>query len=101
MAVKTPIKTTRFNIQDHLQTDEACRLFLEAAFEEAGDDAHYITKAIGEVARARGMSQLARDAGLARESLYRSLSEEGNPSFATINKVLRALGLRLTAVAGP
>lgn len=92
------IKTTRFDLQEHLQTDEACRLFLEAAFEDCADDSAYIAKAIGEVARARGMSQLARDAGLARESLYRSLSEDGNPSFATINKVLHALGLRLAAV---
>lgn len=92
-------KTTRFDIQDHLQSDEACRLFLEAAFEDAAEDPAYIAKAIGEVARARGMSQLARDAGLARESLYRSLSADGNPSFATISKVLHALGLRLTAVS--
>lgn len=91
-------KTTRWDVLDNLQTDEDCRLFLEAAFEDAGDDPAYIAKAIGEVARARGMMQLARETGLARESLYRSLSAEGNPSFATITKVMRALGLRLAAV---
>lgn len=93
---KRKIKTTRWDIQDHLQTEEDCRLFLEAAFEEAGDDAAYLAQAIGEVARARGMMQLARETGLARESLYRSLSAEGNPSFATVLKVVRAFGLRLT-----
>lgn len=88
-------RTAKWDIQDHLQTEEDCRLFLEAAFEEAGDDASYLAHAIGEVARARGMMQLARETGLARESLYRSLSTEGNPSFATVLKVLRAFGLRL------
>lgn len=90
------LKTTRFDVQSYLRTDEDCRLFLEAAFAEAGDDVGYIAQAIGEVARARGMMQLARDTGLSRESLYRALSADGNPSFATVLKVLRALGLQLT-----
>lgn len=90
------LKTTRFDVQSYLRTDEDCRLFLEAAFAEAGDDVGYIAQAIGEVARARGMTQLARDTGLSRESLYRALSADGNPSFATVLKVLRALGLQLT-----
>lgn len=90
------LKTTRFDVQSYLRTDEDCRLFLEAAFAEACDDVGYIAQAIGEVARARGMMQLARDTGLSRESLYRALSADGNPSFATVLKVLRALGLQLT-----
>ena len=93
----TKIKTTRWEVLDHLKTDEDCRMFLEACFDEAGDDAAYITQAIGEVARAKGMMQIARETGLAREALYRSLSAEGNPSFATVTKVLHALGLQLTA----
>lgn len=89
------LKTTRFDVQAHLKTDEDCRLFLEAVFADAGDDVGYIAQAIGEVARARGMMQLARDTGLSRESLYRALSADGNPSFATVLKVLHALGLQL------
>lgn len=91
----TKIKTTRWNVQDHLQTEEGCRLFLEACFEDAGDDPAFLAKAIGEVARAKGMMKIARETGLAREALYRSLSADGNPSFATIIKVLNALGVRL------
>lgn len=66
---------------------------------EAPDDAAGIARALGDIARARGMSQVARDAGLSRESLYKALSENGNPSFATILKVACALGLRLHAEA--
>ncbi|VFR22185.1 FIG045511: hypothetical antitoxin (to FIG022160: hypothetical toxin) [plant metagenome] len=70
-------------------------LYLQACMEEAGDDATFIAKALGDIARAKGMTQLARDTGLGRESLYKALSGEGNPSFATILKVTRALGIRL------
>lgn len=94
---KAKVKTTRWDILDHLQTEEDCRLFLEGVFEEAADNPGYIAKAIGEVARARGMMQLARETGLARESLYRSLSADGNPSFATIVKVMKVLGMELRA----
>jgi len=73
--------------------------YLEACFEEAGGDASFIAKALGDIARARGMSQVARDAGLSRESLYRALSGEHSPNFDTILKVIRALGLELHAVA--
>jgi len=73
-------------------------LYLQACFEEAGDDAAYIAKAIGNIARAKGMTQLAKDTGLGRESLYKALSGEGNPSFATILKVTHALGLKLRAL---
>ena len=89
------LETTPWNVQDHLQTPEECALYLEAVFEEARDDPAFIAKAIGDVARARGMTQTARTAGISREGLYKALSEEGNPSFGTVLKVLTALGLRL------
>lgn len=73
--------------------------YFEACLEEAGDDAAFIAKALGNIAKARGMTQLAKDTGLGRESLYKALSGEGNPGFATILKVTRALGLQLRAGA--
>jgi probable addiction module antidote protein len=82
---------------EHLKTPEDMAMYLEACFEEAGDDAAFIAKALGNIARAKGMSQLAHDTGLGRESLYKALSGQGNPSFATILKVTRALGIRLHA----
>lgn len=69
---------------------------LEAYLEEAGDDAAFIAKALGDIARAKGMIQLAKDTGLGREGLYKALSGEGNPGFATILKVTRALGCNCT-----
>ncbi|MDD5301283.1 MAG: putative addiction module antidote protein [Gallionella sp.] len=72
-------------------------LYLEACLEEAGDDAAFIAKALGTIARAKGMTQLAKETGLGRESLYKALSGEGNPSFATILKVTTALGIKLHA----
>ncbi|WP_395142592.1 addiction module antidote protein [Schlegelella aquatica] len=89
------MKTTPWDVQDHLRTPEDCALYLEAVLEEAGDDPAFIAKALGDVARARGMAQTAREAGLSREGLYKALSPDGNPSFATVLKVLGALGLRL------
>lgn len=91
------VKTAPWDVVDHLKTDEDCRLYIEACFEEAPDDVAFLTKAIGDVARAKGMMQIARETGLARETLYRSLSADGNPGFATITKVLHALGLQLSA----
>ena len=73
--------------------------YLDAWLEEAHDDASGIAKALGDIARAKGMSQVAKDAGLSRESLYRALSAEGNPSFATVLKVAHALGVKLHAQA--
>lgn len=73
--------------------------YFEACLDEAGDDPAFIARALGNIAKARGMTQLARDTGLGRESLYKALSGEGNPSFATILKVTRALGLQLRAGA--
>ncbi|MFT3756211.1 MAG: putative addiction module antidote protein [Pseudoxanthomonas sp.] len=93
------IKTRRWDSAEHLQTEEQIAAYLDACFDEAGDDAAFIAKALGNVARARGMSNLARDTGLGRESLYKALSGEGNPSFATVLKVAHALGVRFQAVA--
>ena len=80
---------------EHLITEEDMAAYLEAALQE-GDSA-LIAAALGDIARAKGMSQIARDAGLGRESLYKALSADGNPEFATIMKVVAALGLRLHA----
>ena len=92
-------KLRKWDSAEHLQTEEDMVLYLQACMEEAGDDAAFIAKALGNVARAKGMSQLAKDTGLGRESLYKALSGEGNPSFGTILKVMHALGLKLQAEA--
>jgi len=89
------VKLHRWDSAEHLRTEEDIALYLDACLEEAGDDAAFITKALGNIARARGMTQLARDTGLGRESLYKALSGEGNPEFSTIMKVVKALGLKL------
>ncbi|OGT88603.1 MAG: putative addiction module antidote protein [Gammaproteobacteria bacterium RIFOXYD12_FULL_61_37] len=89
------VKLKRWDSAEHLKTEEDIALYFEACLEEAGDDAAFIAKSLGIIARARGMTQLAKDTGLGRESLYKALSGEGNPSFATILKVTKALGLRL------
>ncbi len=86
-------KTIPWDFSEHLKTDEDIADYLEAVFED-GDPA-LITHALGVVARAKGMSQIAQAAGLGRESLYKALSPEGNPEFATVLKVVRALGLKL------
>lgn len=88
---------TRWDSAEYLKTEEDMANFLDACMEEAGDDPAFIAKALGTIARARGMTQVARDAGLSRESLYRALSGEGNPEFGTILKVVKALGLKLHA----
>ncbi len=91
--------TTQWAVQNFLQTHEDCQLYLQAAFDEAGDDAAFIAKALGDVARACNMSQLARSTGVSREGLYKSLCAEGNPSFSTILKVLHAMNLKLSVTA--
>ncbi len=91
--------TTRYDLAEHLRTPEEMAAYLEACLEEANGDAAFIAKAIGDIARAKGMSQVARDAGLSRESLYKALSGERTPNFDTILKVLTALGLKLHAEA--
>jgi probable addiction module antidote protein len=93
------LKTSSYDVAEHLRTPEEMAAYLDAWLEEAPDDVSGIARALGNIARAKGMSQVARDAGLSRESLYRALSEDGNPSFATILKVARALGVRLHAQA--
>ena len=90
-------KTTPYDVAEHLRTPEEMAAYLDAWLEEAPDDAAGIAKALGDIARAKGMSQVAKDAGLSRESLYRALSAGGNPSFATVLKVARALGVKLHA----
>jgi len=88
--------TTRWDPVEHLSSAEEMAAYLEAALED-GDPA-VIAAALGDIARAHGMSQIARDTGLGRESLYKALSPEGNPEFATILKVIAALGLKLRAL---
>jgi len=97
--VKTTAKTrtVAYDVAEQLRTPEEMAAYLDAWFEEAPGDAAGIARALGDIARARGMTQVARDAGLSRESLYKALSENGNPSFATVLKVARALGVRLHA----
>jgi probable addiction module antidote protein len=91
------VKTSTYDVAEHLRTPEEVAAYLDAWFEEASDDVSGIARALGDIARAKGMSQVAKEAGLSRESLYRALSEGGNPSFATVLKVARALGVRLHA----
>ncbi|MBM4309623.1 MAG: putative addiction module antidote protein [Deltaproteobacteria bacterium] len=92
-------KTTRYDVAEYLRTPEEMAAYLEACIEEADGDAAFIAKALGDIARARGMSQVARDAGLSRESLYKALSGDRSPAFDTILKVVHALGLKLHAEA--
>ncbi len=89
--------TNRYDVAEHLRTPEEMAAYLEASMEEAHGDATLVAKALGNIARARGMSQMARDTGLSRESLYKALSGERTPSFDTILKVVGALGLKLHA----
>jgi probable addiction module antidote protein len=90
-------KTSAYDVAEHLRTPEEMAAYLDAWLEEAPDDVSGIARALGDIARAKGMSQVAKEAGLSRESLYRALSEGGNPSFATVLKVARALGMRFHA----
>ena len=88
-------KTRPYDAAEYLETVEDMAAYLEAALEDG--EPTVVVKALGTIARARGMSQIARDTGLGRESLYKALSPEGNPEFATVMKVVRALGLKLRA----
>lgn len=94
MAITT---TTRYDVAEHLRTPEEMAAYLEACMEAADGDASFIAKALGDIARAKGMTQVARDAGLSRESLYKALSGDRAPGFDTILKVMGALGLELRA----
>jgi probable addiction module antidote protein len=90
-------KTRRWDVVEHLKTEADMAAYLEAVLEDG--DSTLITAALGDIARAKGMTELARATGLGRESLYKALSAEGNPEFATVLKVIRAVGLRLRAEA--
>jgi probable addiction module antidote protein len=96
---KKPTRTTTYDVAEHLRTPQEMAAYLDAWLDEAPDDAAGIAKALGNIARAKGMTQVAKDAGLSRESLYRALSADGNPSFSTVLKVARALGVKLHAAA--
>ena len=92
-------KTIPYDVAEQLRTPAEMAAYLDAWLVEAPDDASGIARALGDIARAKGMSEVARDSGLSRESLYKALSETGNPSFATVLKVARALGVQLHAEA--
>ena len=89
--------TKRYAVAEHLRTPAEMAAYLEACFEEANGDAALIAKSLGDIARAKGMAQVARDAGVSRESLYKALSGDRSPDFNTILKVVGALGLKLHA----
>lgn len=91
------LETLPWDAAEHLETKEDIAAYLEAALEDA--DPALVVAALGDIARSKGMTNIARETGLGRESLYKALSTEGNPEFATVLKVLKALGLRLQVVA--
>ena len=90
---------TKWDAAEHLGTQEDARLYLEACAEEDPGDGSLIRAALNDIARARNMSGLAREAGLSREGLYKALSKDGNPTFATVMRITRALGLQLRVTA--
>jgi probable addiction module antidote protein len=92
-------KILAYDVAEQLRTPEEMAAYLDAWLVEAPDDAAGIARALGDIARSKGMSQIARDSGLSRESLYKALSENGNPSLATFLKVAKALGVQLHAEA--
>ncbi len=92
-------KTMPYDVAAQLRTPEEMAAYLDAWLNEFPDDPAGIARALGDIARAKGMTQVAKEAGLSRESLYRALSEDGNPSFATVLRVARALGVKLHAEA--
>lgn len=93
----TKIKTAPYDVAEHLRTPEEMAFYLDACIAESNGDAAFIAKALGDIARAKGMTQVAQDAGLSRESLYKALSGQRNPDFSTILAVTRALGVELHA----
>jgi probable addiction module antidote protein len=97
--LKRKTKTVPYDVAEQLRTPEEMAAYLDAWLSEAPEDIGGIARALGDIARAKGMSQVARDSGLSRESLYKALSDDGNPSLATVLKVAKALGLRLHAEA--
>ena len=99
MTKKKTTQTTRYDAAEHLRNEDEMAAYLEAALEDG--DPRIVATALGNIARAKGMSQIARDAGMSRESLYRALSPDGNPEMATFLKVVHALGIHLHATATP
>lgn len=93
------LKTTPWDSAEYLKTEADITAYLDACFKEAGDDPAFLVHALGVAARARNMSQLARDTGLTREGLYKALSANGNPSFGTVLKVADAMGYRFALVS--
>jgi len=93
------VKTVPYDVSEQLRTPEEMAAYLDAWLDDAPEDAAGIARALGDIARAKGMTQVARDAGLSRESLYKALGENSNPTFATVLKVARALGIRFHAEA--
>ena len=89
------LKLTRWDSSEYLDSDEAIQAYLDACIDEANGDPAFIVHALGVIARAKNMSELARDTGISREGLYKAFSEQGNPTFATVAKVATALGLSL------
>lgn len=90
-----PLETTKWDVAEHLDSEEAIFAYIEAAFEDG--DAAVITHALGNVARARGMTSIAKEAGVTREALYKALTENGDPKLSTLLGVLKALGVTLSA----
>ena len=90
------IKLQDYDVAEHLRTPEEMAAYLEASIAECDGDASFVAKALGDIARAKGMATLARDTGLGRESLYKALSVDGNPQLSTVLKVAKALGLQFS-----
>lgn len=87
------VKRRKFDPVNHLKSEKDLALYLEACLKEGGDDPAYIAAALGDIARARGISELAEKTGLTRAGLYKALGKDGNPSFGAVLKVIRAMGL--------
>ena len=98
-ARRSKIKTFPYDVAEHLRTPKEMAAYVDAWLMDAPEDSAGIARALGDIARAKGMAQLARDTGLSRESLYKALSDAGNPSLDTVLRVAKALRLRLRAAA--
>ncbi len=90
---------TKWDVAEHLETKEDVRLYIEACLEEDPGDGSLIRAALNDIARGQNMTQLSRDVGMSREGLYKALSKDGNPSFATVLRLIRALGMQLRVSA--
>lgn len=92
---KKKVETHPFDVAEYLADPEEMALYLDACIEESDGDPAFIAKALGDIARAQGMTRLANETGLGRETLYRTLSRDGNPQLGTLLKVSKALGLKI------